>query len=137
MSVEVDLAFLDDSDEAKANRVDVAIGEDSEFHATYAYYAQGVQVSVAILPEGWRDRVVVYRSESAKPAEAVCLDPHDTVIAKLAAYREKDLSFAAALLDAGLIDLATLLDRAATIPPIYGMRVRNWLFAYQRKRSRE
>ena len=32
------------------------IGEDSHFHQTYGYYAQGVNVEVAVLPSGWRER---------------------------------------------------------------------------------
>ena len=36
------------------------MGEDSQFHATFGYYDQGVDVATAVLTAGWRDRVVVY-----------------------------------------------------------------------------
>ena len=37
-SIEADLAFLDDPDNEKADKVDGAIGEDSQFRATFGYY---------------------------------------------------------------------------------------------------
>ena len=58
-SIEVDLAFFDDDDEARADQVDGAIGELSQFHKTFGFYAQGVSVSTAALPNGWRDRVAL------------------------------------------------------------------------------
>jgi hypothetical protein len=45
----------------------------------------------------------------------LCLDPHDLCLAKLAAYREKDLVFVGALIDAGLVDPLILMDRAASM----------------------
>ena len=43
-SVEADVAFRDDPDESKADQVDGAIGELSEFHSTFGYYGQGVSL---------------------------------------------------------------------------------------------
>ncbi len=60
MSMEADVAFRDDADAAKADAVDGAIGELSHFHETFGYYAQGVEVSTAVLPAGWEDRAVLY-----------------------------------------------------------------------------
>lgn len=57
LSVEADLTFWDDTDDVKSDRVDGAIGEDSQFHATFGYYAQRVSITTATLPEGWRDRL--------------------------------------------------------------------------------
>lgn len=51
-SIEADLAFLDDPADEKADQVDGAIGELSQFHETYGYYAQGVSLDTAILPSG-------------------------------------------------------------------------------------
>lgn len=58
MSVEADLAFLDDVDNVKSDRVDMDIGEGSNFDALRGYYGQGVDLSVATLPDGWRERLV-------------------------------------------------------------------------------
>ena len=57
-SVEVDVVALEDPDGSRADLVDGAIGEASMFHATFGYYAQGVEAVTAVLPEGWRDRCV-------------------------------------------------------------------------------
>ena len=97
LSVEADIAFFDDAYNAKSDMVDGAIGEDSLFHQRFGYYGQGVSVSTATLPEGWEDRLVAFVPVDSEPAEGVCLDPVDLVVAKLVAGREKDLSFAADL----------------------------------------
>ncbi len=47
-----------------ADRVDGAIGEGSSFHELNGYYAQGVGPETAVLPGGWKDRVVVVKNEN-------------------------------------------------------------------------
>jgi len=132
-SIEADLAFLDDPDHAKADKVDGAIGEDSQFHATFGYYGQGVSVTTAVLPAGWRDRVVVFDNADTRPGRGLCLDPHDLVVSKLAAGRAKDFEFAAALLRAGLIDADALSERAATLDTVPGVRRRvvEWIKTFK------
>ena len=105
--MEADIAFLDDPD-AHEPTFDGAIGELSSFHEMYTYYAQGVEVSTALLPDGWRDRVIPFVPASAEPASALCLDPHDLVVSKLAAMRDKDRIFATEFVEAGLVNLETL-----------------------------
>ena len=63
-SVDVDLACFDNDDETRADQVDGAIGELSQFHETFGFYARGVSVSTAVLPNGWRDRVVPWSNFS-------------------------------------------------------------------------
>ena len=84
--------------------MDGAIGELSQFHETYQYYAQGVSTSTAVLGPGWEDRLVVFENASTRPGRGLCLDPHDCVAAKLVAGRDKDFEFAAALLREELVD---------------------------------
>lgn len=115
-SVEVDLAFFDDPREEKADLVDAAIGELSRFHETFGYYAQGVSVTTAVLPEGWRDRLVRFATAGSAPGAALCLEPHDLAASKLVAYREKDIEFVAALVAARLIEPATLSRRVEALP---------------------
>lgn len=67
LSVEADLAFLDDPASGKADQVDGAIGELSLFHETHSYYAHGVDATTAVLPRGWRDRVVPFDDDAAAP----------------------------------------------------------------------
>jgi hypothetical protein len=111
LSIEADLAFFNDLDEQKSDAVDGAIGEGSQFHAEYGYYAQGVSLETAVLPTGWRDRLIKFDREDAEPSAASCLDPHDLVVAKLVANRDKDRDFSIALIRADLIEVRTLLDR--------------------------
>lgn len=124
-SMEADLAFLHDPDSSKAGKVDGAIGELSEFHELNAYYGQGVDVSTAVLPSGWRERVVPFDMQAAKPAKAVCLEVHDLVVSKLVAYREKDLDFAFALLEAKMVDAQLLSQRAQMLDPRHALAGRN------------
>lgn len=122
-SMEADVAFLDDPNEQKSDAVDGAIGEDSPFHETHGIYGQGVSISTAVLPSGWEGRLVAFESPEAGESRAVCLDPHDLVVSKLVAEREKDFVFARALMVAGLIDVEILLARAALLPATVADRV--------------
>lgn len=133
-SMEVDVAFFDDADDTKADTVDGAIGELSPFHETFGYYAQGVSVSTAVLPSGWRDRLVVVQTPATTPGRGLCLEPHDCVLAKLAAGREKDYAFATALVTANLVDPTILANRLDTLPadPRVTQRIRNWLSTINR-----
>jgi hypothetical protein len=119
-SIEVDVAFFDDVDASKADEVDGAIGELSPFHQSFGIYGQGVEVKTAVLPAGWRDRLVEFAPAESQPSHARCLDPHDLVISKLVARREKDIEFASALIGAGLISCEVLKERARMTEPAGG-----------------
>ena len=53
-----------------ADKVDGAIGEGSRFHQTHGYYAQGVRPDTAVLPAGWRHRLVRIERDFARPSSA-------------------------------------------------------------------
>ena len=129
VSIEADIAFLDDGADEKADQVDGAIGEASMFHAQFGYYGQGVGLLTATLPEGWQERVVPFEWGDTGGAEAVCLEPHDLVLAKLVAGREKDYGIADALIDRGLVDPQVLLERAGDLPVVGAIqrRVRTFI----------
>jgi hypothetical protein len=132
MSIEADIAFLDDADDGsttKADLVDGGIGESSLFHASFGIYGQGVDLSTAHLPEGWRTRLVQFVDPQAGSSRAVCLEPHDLVVAKLVAGRPKDHDFALALLESDLIDARTLVERAELLDelPTTRRRVLGWI----------
>jgi hypothetical protein len=133
-SIEVDVAFFDDPDDRKADQVDGAIGELSAFHETFGYYAQGVSVSTAVLPEGWRGRLVLVETPGTRPGRGYLLDPHDCVVSKLVAGREKDYLFARALIDNGLIDPVVIAERVETVAVAAAvlMRLRGWIGYYMR-----
>lgn len=137
-SVEVDVTFLDDPDDVASDLVDGAIGELSPFHETYGYYAQGVSLTTATLPQGWRDRLVVVESSSTVPGRGLCLDPHDCVVSKLVAGREKDLVFAEALIVHGVVEPAVLVERVSMLVdahPVAVDRIRGWLRGIGGRRS--
>ncbi|MDA8370279.1 MAG: hypothetical protein M0026_10470 [Nocardiopsaceae bacterium] len=130
-SMEVDVAFFDDPDDAKADLVDGAIGELSPFHGTFGYYAQGVSATTAVLPEGWHERVIVFATPGTEPGRGLCLDPHDCVLSKLVAGREKDRAFASALVSHRLIDLEVLAERVTTLDahPLVLRQIGDWIDA--------
>ncbi|PWJ56486.1 hypothetical protein SAMN06264364_101464 [Quadrisphaera granulorum] len=137
-SIEADFTFWDDPDNAKSDLIDGILGEDGQFHATYGYYAQGVDLTTATLPHDWRARVVIWQSRSSEPGRAHCLDPHDLAVSKLVASREKDHEFVAALLDAELLDPEVLLRRCADLLAPVGVqrRVTRWVRSYVTARER-
>ncbi len=110
-SIEADIAALDDPDEQKADLIDGTIGEVSMFHQTFGYYAQGVTRSTAILPRGWRDRLIRYETPNTNGVVAWCLEIHDLWISKAIASRRKDIEFCAALIAGNLVDTDTLVCR--------------------------
>lgn len=125
MSMEADVAFLDDVSEEKSDLVDGAIGEGSLFHQKYGYYAQGVGINTATLPEGWEERASVFSHGDPGTAKALCPEPHDLVVSKLVAGREKDIGYARSLVVAGIVDCATLRERTEllSVPPAQARRV--------------
>jgi hypothetical protein len=95
----------------RADLIDSTIGEDSPFDKSFGYYAHGVAPETAILPEGWRDRLVLVGGENTRFIRGWCLEVHDLAIAKYAAGRPKDLSFNQALIRNGMLSRQTLLTR--------------------------
>jgi hypothetical protein len=117
-SVEVDVALAGDSDGRMADLLDGSIGEASMFHETFGYYAQGVSEKTAILPEGWRDRLVAFETKATSGVRAMCLDVHDLWIAKAIANRPKDVDFCRALVERRLVDATTLAGRLAAVKDV-------------------
>jgi hypothetical protein len=115
-SVEVDVAALhDDHDGAKADLIDGSIGEASMFHSTFGYYAQGVVETTAVLPAGWRKRLVRFETSGTNGVVAWCLEPHDLWVSKAIAGRPKDAEFCRALLKRGFVRAETLRKRLAQV----------------------
>ena len=96
---------------ADADLIDGSIGEGSPFHQTFGYYAHGVAEETAILPAGWKDRLITVRNANTGNGCGLCLEVHDLAVAKLAAGREKDASFVAELLRHKLINPALVESR--------------------------
>lgn len=114
-SIEVDVAALNDPDGSLADLIDGSIGELSVFQETYGYYAQGVTPRTAVLPDGWRKRLVPFRTPATNDVTALCLEPHDLWVSKAIAGRAKDREFCNALLDRRLVESSTLCKRLASV----------------------
>jgi hypothetical protein len=95
----------------RADLVDGSIGELSPFHETFGYYAQGVGEETAVLPEGWKERLVPVRSPRTRGATGWCLEVHDLVISKAFAGRDKDRRFIEDAARHRLVDVEILRAR--------------------------
>lgn len=136
-SMEVDIAALD-GDERKSDLIDGNIGEGTRFHETYGYYAQGVSLQTAVLPSGWRDRLILLENDRTRPGRGFCLEPHDCVASKLVAGRAKDYEFADALVRAGLIKIEALAKRTESldVDPVRRDEIQGWLRGQRSHRQR-
>jgi hypothetical protein len=96
VSQEVDIYAA--GNESASDLIDGSIGERSPFHESFGYYAHGVGQETAILPPHWRDRAIEIKTEATGGVTGICPHPSDLAVSKLAAWREKDRQFVAALL---------------------------------------
>lgn len=96
-----------------ADKVDRAIGEGSQFHLTFGYYAQGVGPETAKLPRNWQRRLVRIENSNTGGIAGLCLEVHDLAISRYVAGREKDREFTQALARDGMTIKKILLERLA------------------------
>lgn len=94
----------------RAELIEGSIGELSPFHETYGYYAQGVGERTALLPDGWASRLVPVPTPAGT---GLCLEPHDLVLSKYVAGREKDRDYVRAAIRHRLVQPDILLERLA------------------------
>jgi hypothetical protein len=117
-SQEVDL--YPHADPSAADLIDGAIGDGSAFQRTFGYYAHAVGPETAKAPTGWQDRLVRVeippRPRSDRQPVALCLEPHDLVLSKCAAGRERDWDFARHAIAAGLVEIPVLVERSQLLP---------------------
>jgi len=82
----------------KMDLINGAIGEISQFDATFGYYAHGMPPEACPLPKDWDKRLQPIQNASTKGALGLCLSVPDLACSKLAAGREKDLGFVVELI---------------------------------------
>lgn len=114
VSIEADLYPRDAID--KSDLVDGAIGELSQFHETFGYYAHGVDETTATLPAGWRQRLIALRNDNTGGATGWCLDVHDLASSKLVAGRDRDRAYVRVLLQERMVEPAVLEQRVRGLP---------------------
>lgn len=114
MSAEADIYPLQAPE--LAEKIEGALGEGSQFHVTYGYYAQGVGPETAVLPSGWMNRVHRVQNTATNGRVGYCLDVADLFMSKVAAGRDKDRVFCMALLEHGYVALDQVLDLTAAMP---------------------
>ena len=114
MSAEADIYPLQAPE--MAEKIDGALGEGSQFHQTYGYYAQGVGPETAILPAGWMNRVHRVQNEATNSRVGYCLDVVDLFMSKAAAGRDKDREFCMALLEHAHVKPSRVLDLVPLMP---------------------
>ena len=96
----------------KADLVDGALGEMSQFHKTHDFYIHGLLIDSSAFPQGWQHRAIPVVDEiSTRGKVGWCVEIHDLAASKLAAYREKDRDFVRVLLTEGMIHVKTLIER--------------------------
>lgn len=105
-----------------ADDIDGALGDGSPFHEAHGYYAHGVGPETAKAPKGWQERLVKREvpprvgDKRETTIIAWCLEPHDIVLSKCVAGRQRDWDFASAALEAGIVELDTLLALVVDLP---------------------
>jgi hypothetical protein len=115
---------------AAADEIDGAIGDGSQFHSTFGIYAHGVGPETVIAPRDWEQRLI--RVEARSPGGRVaragwCLEPHDLLLAKLAAGRQRDWEFVEVAIRHGLATISALRERVDLMPDSDRVRVRTAL----------
>jgi hypothetical protein len=104
----------------RAIEIDGPLGDGSRFHEQFGYYAHGVGPETPIPPAGWEARLVrvvlppigVWK----KSTVAWFLETNDLILAKLAAGRPNDISFAIEAIRSGLVDPDNLRRGAELMP---------------------
>ena len=139
MSNEIDLLPIADSDDEVARLADLiegTAGEFSRFEELHGFSIDGVDLSTSALPEGWPGRLIRVQNANTAPPTGTprfigwCLEPHDLSVAKLCAFREKDINFVSALIASDLVDSEIIAKRLAMVPERYkpnAERATTWL----------
>lgn len=87
-------------------------GRDSSFHKSFGFYVDGVSITTATMPTDWKERAV-YREVKNGERTVTVIAPamEDLVIAKLAAFCDKDKSYIEACHKAFPLDLDLIASR--------------------------
>lgn len=94
-SVELDIIIADAP--ATFDEINGALGEFSRFHASYGYYADGIDLDTIRLPEGYLDRTtsldVDLQDAEHTTVEVEFISLEDAIACKIYAGRDKDRDY--------------------------------------------
>ncbi len=124
ITVSEELDLYAPGDEAASDLIDGSIGERSPFHETFGYYARGVGAETATLPTRWRARAIPVRSDATAGVTGICPHPSDLAISKLAAWREKDREFVAAVLRHRIVTAEEIESRLVELDDATAAQIR-------------
>jgi hypothetical protein len=92
------------------------LGRRSKFFRHNGYFVDCVSPEIATLSNGWEKRLVPFRSKHTGGVTGWCLEIHDLAASKLAAGRDKDLTYVCALLQGDLVRPSILKRRIDQAP---------------------
>lgn len=117
MTAEVDIyAFGTPDVEHLSDMIDANIGQDSLFHTTHGFYADGVSPETAKMPIDWLNRAARYLPSDAPDVTAILPDVNDIALAKLVAWREKDIDWLALGIKTGILSIEIMTARLSMMP---------------------
>ncbi len=131
---EVDIyAFGVSNVEELSDMIDGSLGQDSPFHMTFGFYADGVSPETAKMPSDWVSRARKYTSPACPGVTAIVPEENDLALAKLVAWREKDIEWLREGVTHGIFSLLEMearfdrmpaADAASSIPGVEILRER-------------
>jgi Nucleotidyltransferase of unknown function (DUF6036) len=117
LSDEVDIyAFDAPNVEELSDLIDGSIGQDSSFHSTFGYYADGVSPETSKMPSNWTERASKYESSESPNVLAIVPEENDIALAKLVAWREKDIRWLKDGVAAGVLSTTKMSARLTLMP---------------------
>jgi hypothetical protein len=118
MTQEVDIyAFDVDNVQELSDMIDGSLGQDSIFHRSFGFYADGVSPETAKMPSDWMTRASKYSSPACPGVTAIVPDVNDLALAKLVAWREKDIDWLRAGVAHRILSLDEMEARLDRMPP--------------------
>jgi hypothetical protein len=136
VSIEADVFPIKAPD--KTELINGSLGEITQFHKTFGYYAHAILPASCPLPKGWEKRLSTLKNENTNGITGLCISAADLACSKLAAGRPKDLDFLTEMLATGIVTPKGLGKLIADLPhansrlaaqrslEIVGHRVRPW-----------
>jgi hypothetical protein len=92
------------------------LGSRSDFSRRSGYFVDCVSPELAMLPDGWMERLVPFCTSGTGGVTGWCLEIHDLAVSKLAAGRPKDLRYVLALMRERCVSTRVIERRIACTP---------------------